>query len=304
MSAEGRDPVALSLDVLRRLPPAHVKKNLDAIAKVLPNDADDLMSNVDQPLTLQIDSSTEGAGREYVCCDYNRDGQSWRSWYSNTYHPPLEAGSDPIVPVGALRELELQANDAFETYLKLYYDTGYTSTYMWDLEEEPSSELPTSFAGVVLFKKGSYTPFAHMTELDGPAHAEASGTLGAWDSIHVFEVEVQASSTGTQTARYKLSSSVMLTLKRRDKETVGEVDLSGSLTRQTEETWPVAGATSHVANLGRLIEDVESRVRNQLQEIYFGKMVDVVNELRSTESLEASRNAKKLQEELVAGWER
>lgn len=66
----------------------------------------------------------------------------------------------------------------------------------------------------------------------------------------------------------------------------------------------MAGATGHVVNLGRLIEDVESRVRNQLQEIYFGKMVDVVGHLRSTENLEASRNAKKLQEELVAGWER
>ena len=304
MSAEGLDPVALSLDVLRRLPPANVKKNLDTLARVLPNDADALMSNVDQPLTLQIDMSTEGAGREYLCCDYNRDGQSWRSWYSNTYNPPLETDSDPVMPLGALRELELQANDAFETYLKLYYDTGYTSTYMWDLEEGSSNALPNSFAGVVLFKKGSCTDLPDTSELDGPVDAEASGTLGAWDSIHVFEVGVQETSAGAQTARYKLSSSVMLTLKRRDSASVGEVDLSGSLTRQTEETLPVAGATGHVVNLGRLIEDVESRVRNQLQEIYFGKMVDVVGHLRSTENLEASRNAKKLQEELVAGWER
>ena len=33
-------------------------------------------------------------------------------------------------------------------------------------------------------------------------------------------------------------------------------------------------------------------------------MRDVVDHLRSLEDLEASRNAKKLQEELVAGWER
>lgn len=303
MSAAGADPVALSLDVLRRLPPAHIKKNLETITKAIPNDADDLMSNVDQPLTLQVDSSKEGAGREYLCCDYNRDGSSWRSWYSNTYNPPLDSSSDPIRPVGALRELELQANDAFETYLKLYYDTGYTSTYMWDLEEDSSSALPASFAGVVLFKKGSFLILSDMPELDGPANAEASGTLGAYDSIHVFEIEVQTS-VGTSTARYKLSSSVMLTLKRHDGATVGNVDLSGSLTRQTEETLPVAGPTDHVANLGRLIEDVENRIRNQLQEIYFGKMLDIVNQLRSTESLEASRRAKKLQEELVSGWER
>lgn len=33
-------------------------------------------------------------------------------------------------------------------------------------------------------------------------------------------------------------------------------------------------------------------------------MRDVVDQLRSLESLEGSRNAKKVQDELIAGWER
>lgn len=122
MSATQDDPVTLSLDILRRLPPAHVKENVEKLMKVMPNEADDLASSVDQPLTLQVDDSKEGAGREFLCCDYNRDGASWRSWYSNQYFPPItaEEGEDaPIVPTGALRELELHANDAFETYRKL-----------------------------------------------------------------------------------------------------------------------------------------------------------------------------------------
>lgn len=96
----------------------------------------------------------------------------------------------------------------------------------------------------------------------------------------------------------------MLTLKRQDPADVGVVDLSGHLTRQGEETQPVVNAASHIANLGRLIEELENKMRNQLQEIYFGKMYDTIEQLRSVEDLEALRNAKKLQEELRGGWER
>ena len=107
---------------------------------------------MDQPLGVRVDTSREGAGREYLCCDYNRDGESWRSWYSNTYDPPLD---DAVTPTGKLRELEIRANDAFETYRQLYYETGFSSTYLWDVSGDASADaLPASFAGVVLFKKG------------------------------------------------------------------------------------------------------------------------------------------------------
>lgn len=36
----------------------------------------------------------------------------------------------------------------------------------------------------------------------------------------------------------------------------------------------------HIVNLGRFVEDVESRLRNSLQDLYFGKVKDVVGELR------------------------
>jgi len=94
----------------------------------------------------------------------------------------------------------------------------------------------------------------------------------------------------------------MLTLRR--SEVQDYVDMGGNLSRQMEDTLKVSDAASHIVNLGHMIEEAENKIRNQIQEIYFGKMHDVVNQLRSTEDLEASRNAKKLQEELVAGWER
>lgn len=163
------DPLDLSLDLLRRLPPSKVEQNLESIVKLIPSYADDLYSSVDQPLQIKQDSSKQGAGREFLCCDYNKDGESWRSWISDTYHPPITAGADDSTdgepgtrPSAPLRSLEIKANDAFETYAKLYYDNALSSVYLWDLESDPSSlpgatvggtHAPSTFAGVVLLKK-------------------------------------------------------------------------------------------------------------------------------------------------------
>jgi len=48
-----------------------------------------------------------------------------------------------------------------------------------------------------------------------------------------------------------------------------------------------------------MIEDMEIKMRNLLQEVYFGKTRDVVSELRSQESLERARRQREVQRELV-----
>lgn len=68
---------------------------------------------------------------------------SGSSPWSNTYDPPLPDGG--AVPSDKLRQLEIQANAAFDTYRELYFEGGTSSVYLWDLEH--------GFAGVVLIKK-------------------------------------------------------------------------------------------------------------------------------------------------------
>lgn len=114
-------------------------------------------------------------------------------------------------------------------------------------------------------------------------------------------------------AHYKLTSTIMLQLVTR-RESVeanfdakdsgawkhdGEVSLSGSMTRQTEQDHPVQDGTSHVQNVGRMVEDMEIKMRNLLQEVYFGKTRDVVHDLRSLDDLEKARRQRELQKELV-----
>jgi len=255
------------LDLMRRLPPTRVEENVATLVDICPDYADELLGSVDQPLKLRTDKAT---GRDYLICDYNRDGESYRSPWTNEYDPPLEDGT---VPSPKLRKLEIAANEAFDTYREMYYEGGVSSVFLWDLDDG-------GFAGVVLLKK----------VLNPSTSTEPSGS---WDSIHVFEANERG-----RTAHYKLTSTVMLQLISREEKS-GEINLSGSMTRQTEEDRPVSDASAHISNTGRMVEDMEIKMRNLLQEVYFGKTRDVVYDLRSIESLEKQRKQRDLQRELV-----
>ena len=93
-------------------------------------------------LYLYCYATTHVQGKKFLLCDYNRDGDSYRSPWSNTYFPILEDG---FVPSEKLREMEIDANELFDAYRELYSEGGTSSAYLWDLE--------TGFAGCFLIKK-------------------------------------------------------------------------------------------------------------------------------------------------------
>lgn len=146
-----------------------------------------------------------------------------------------------------MRKIEIQANEAFDTYREMYYEGGVSSAYLWD-PEDPSGG--SNFAGVVVIKKSMcLNPFNRISNRACTFIAMTPATplepSGSWDSIHVFETVER----GRQ-AHYKLTSTIMLQLLTRkssdnDKPNStsekkgpdglkrdGEVSLSGSMTRQ------------------------------------------------------------------------
>jgi len=261
------------LDLCRRLPPQDIEENLSNLVALCPDLADDILSSVDQPLKIKNDKK---AAKSYLVCDYNRDGDSYRSPWSNEYDPPLPDGTQPSEK---LRKLEQAANEAFDVYRDMYYEGGISSVYLWDLDEEGS------FAGVVLLQK-THSPSVQTA-------TSTSSRSGSWDSIHVFE----ASERGRQ-AHYKLTSTVMLHISH---DSVGKMELGGSLTRQNEQdaNLDMTLPNPHVANIGRYIEEQELKMRSALQEVYLHKTRDIVNDLRSMEGLDEGRKRQGLQSELV-----
>lgn len=73
--AEGADTIDSMLDLMRRLPPTRIEENVFALTQLVPDAADEFLGSVDQPLKTKMDKAT---GREYLTCDYNRDGDSYR----------------------------------------------------------------------------------------------------------------------------------------------------------------------------------------------------------------------------------
>jgi len=142
-------------DLLRRLNPKHTAEHLNGLISLAPDLTEDLLSSVDQPLLVRRCKQT---GRDYLLCDYNRDGDSYRSPWSNQFDPPLDEGGvggvgagsnegagEGAVPGERVRKMEIKANEAFDVYRELYYEGGVSSVYFWNLDD--------GFAGVVLLKK-------------------------------------------------------------------------------------------------------------------------------------------------------
>ncbi|XP_022768003.1 probable F-actin-capping protein subunit beta isoform X2 [Durio zibethinus] len=138
-----------------------------------------------------------------------------------------------------------------------YYEGGISSVYMWEDDNE-------GFVACFLIKKdGSKTGHGRRGYLEE----------GAWDAIHVIEVGPEEEGA----TRYCLTSTVMLSLTT-DDESSGTFSLSGSIRRQMNMN--LAVADGHLCNMGKMIEEMEGKLRNSLDQVYFGKTREMVCTLR------------------------
>ncbi|RUS20954.1 capping protein muscle Z-line, beta [Endogone sp. FLAS-F59071] len=135
-----------ALDLMRRLPPQNTEENLAKLIDVVPHLTEEVLSAVDQPLKVR---RCNQSGKDYLICEYNRDADSYRSKECDTsnitlsdalvkatrpgiirliYRPnrsPWSNEFDPelpeaLTPPPKLRKLEIQANEAFDTYREMY----------------------------------------------------------------------------------------------------------------------------------------------------------------------------------------
>jgi capping protein beta len=234
----------------------NVGNSLAGAIELIPELTDSLLSLVDQPLKIVKDESN---GKEFVVCDYNRDGDGYRSPWSNKYFED-EKETDGFLPSAHLRQMEIEANKVFDTYRKQYFDTGYSSVYFFETNENDQE----SFGACWLIHKVS----------------EATKNLkqGWWDSIHVFEVTPEA---GVKDSfEYKLTTTAMVSMILQD-DHCGTVDLSGSMTQQATKKSKIDKFTSHIANMGKMLEATETTVRNKIENIYIQKTRQVISGIRA-----------------------
>ncbi|XP_072980959.1 F-actin-capping protein subunit beta [Typha angustifolia] len=240
-----------AMDLMRRISPRQSEMALSALLSLVPHHSADLLSQVDQPLQVCMDKESM---KEFILCEYNRDADSYRSPWSNKYHPPLEDGP---LPSDELRKLEVEANEVFAVYRDQYYEGGVSSVYLW---EDDNQEFVACF---LIKKDGSKTGQGRRGYLQE----------GSWDAIHVIEVGPEEEGI----AHYCLTSTIMLSLTTENKSS-GTFNLSGSIRRQMNLDLSVADG--HLCNMGKMIEEMEGKLRNSLDQVYFGKTREMVCTLR------------------------
>jgi capping protein beta len=100
------------------MPPSKIKFNVSGLLNLMQEETDEILQRVDQPLASAKDKKS---GKLYLLCDYNRDGDSYRSPWTNEYDPALPDG---FMPSDRLRAIEEKANLVFDSYRALYYEGG------------------------------------------------------------------------------------------------------------------------------------------------------------------------------------
>lgn len=242
-----------ALNLMRRMPPASTETSLSGLINLLPDLTEELLQRVDQPLKVEIDPANN---RGFILCDYNRDGDSYRSPWTNKYIP---AFPDGFLPSEKLRKMEIVANDIFDKYRKMYFEEGHSSVYFWELDGR-------NFASCWLIHKD----IKNLRGID----------TGVWDSIHVIE----AIDKHGGKYEYKLTTTVMISMNVKNQE-LGKVDLSGSMTKQATKIVKLdEDEKTHIGNMGRMIEDIELQVRQAIEGVYIQKTREVINGMRSTDT--------------------
>jgi len=281
----------------------HPSQNIAGLASLLSStvDADaaeELYQRSDPPLGHAIDPAAVvvkgGNGgsptkKAFIISDFNRDGDSYRSPWSNIYYPPLASAaaaggeSGGFQPSPQLRQVEMMANEVFDSYRSLYYgsgDSSVASVYLWDREGVGATEGGGGFAGAFLIKK-------EIKEEDSDQYLRR----GTWNSVHV--VEVVPSPEG-RTASYGMTTTVSLVMEP-SASSLSTTDASGStinsciagsLTKRSDRVLPIsnngpAGA-EHIANIGTMIEDMEIELRSSMDSLHIQKTRYVLDSVRST----------------------
>lgn len=84
--------------------------------------------------------------------------------------------------------------------------------------------------------------------------------------LHLVDRSLSSRSSKEEVVKSKYGSEKT---EQSDAKRDGEIALSGSMTRQTEQDYPLQDQTSHITNTGKMIEEMEIKMRNLLQEVRF-----------------------------------
>lgn len=247
------------INISRVLPVTKLSQNINAISSLVYNDDDVLdsfLQKVDQPLDICKETG------DFICCEYNRDGDSFRKPGTGEFYPPSE---DSHPPSENLLNLEDALNKMFKIYVKFYYTPSTVASVFCYLIDEDD---PNKFVVAVLIRN---------------AIDESKKTNGKWESSNLITVD--CSPNEEKSVKYDCITSVNVYLNTSMKVgNDGKLNMGGSITKRLSATKNFNNdgpdTQFHVENIGKLVEDIETNIRDEIEKIYFSKTNEILGTAR------------------------
>ena len=256
MSSTYPSPSEAGFDLLRHVPPKDIEERLFDILDLNPDLTDDLISSVDIPLRTEQDDK----GLQFIKCDYNRDGDSYRSPHTNTYYPPIPDGQS--IPKN-LREIEEAANKGFASFVRLFY--GPEAVFSAYCFETPEAEFGFGF-----FVSKS---LSDTTQNGVPVN----GWISSSDVFTISKVDK------TQ-FEYSMVSSVLIELQTQVKN-ADPLVISGGLSSRVSKSLEAKGNIQHLINCGTMIEENAANFFEKIKGYYISKMQEILSNIKITNTI-------------------
>ena len=164
----------------------------------------------------------------------------------------------------------------------MYYDVALSSVYFNDTEEP-------GFKAAYLVKK----------DIDHTGGIKK----GNWDAIHIVVCKLREAGK----AAYTVISTAMVSLEI-ETQTIGSMVLTGSTSKNAKDMVNIPEnlgkpgeldfETFHIANIGKLIEQNEDRLRSEVSDLYINKQRNITNTGRLLEDYMTKDEKQKFRQEL------
>lgn len=196
--------------------------------------------------------------RKFLLCDKNLYRGSYRSPWTNTYHPPLGNGDKGSKSSARNQQLELIFNECFDVYRKQYYgsnDDSVSSVYVTEHGVDPAS-----FQALFLIRKD----------------LGEGEQCGQWCSFHDV---IYSSEKGDKTYAYDLCSTILLSTGV-DSDLLGKTNVSGYLTRHNRESFAASSGSPHIVRIGEMIESIETELVAEMDSLHIHRTRELLTSVR------------------------
>jgi capping protein beta len=228
------------------------------------------------PLPFNINNSdTLGP---FIESEYNKDGDSYRSPWSNKFFPPKE--SDKLLP-NELRELEERLNKIIKLYIKLYYSEDAISSAYVSFQDE---SISNGFTCCVFIK----------SKIVNSEYLKHTSFLESSNIISIKFIRERSNDPNKERNKIIYRTNTLFSFKLDLKE-LANCTYNGTLnTFSTKTTYTnnYLDYDKHLKYIGNSIEENERTLRLKIDQVYLEKNNYICKEIRTDEGQNGETNSK------------